>query len=438
MTGNDPNYITAMEHFESMTHEQIYAGTQQIDAAEILRASVTWLEAAGTLATSFPLTRASTDRVMNAMAWEGAAADAAYASTRSFAASVDELSAIMGQVGARLGGLAAAAEAVKLAVVPPGSSGPVGAIARLLEAANVISAQMAQEALRQEAVLAMNMIYKPAYSLAGSGVPALPEPPAIPGMQDQPIVTPAEPQYVPPQDLPPSDTIPGTPEPENSQPTPETPSTPEPMPPGTPEPTPPSTPEPTPPSTPEPTPPSTPEPTPPTTPEPAPPSTPEPAPPSTPEPAPPSTPEPAPPSTPEPAPPSTPEPTPPSTPEPTPPSTPEPAPPSTPDPQPTPEPAPAPPPSTPQPAPAPTPEPSTPAPPVPTAEQTPPPPATPEPGPPNQIPDSQPGPPNQIPDAGQGPALPDPGGQPGVTGPIPEDPNQPTPTANQPGLFPPN
>ncbi|GAB2675425.1 hypothetical protein [Nocardia goodfellowii] len=401
MTGNDPNYITSMEHFESMTHDQIYAGTQQIDAAEILRASVTWLEAAGTLATSFPLTRASTDRVMNAMAWEGAAADAAYASTRSFAASVDELSAIMGQVGARLGGLAAAAEAVKLAVVPPGSSGPVGAIARLLEAANVISAQMAQEALRQEAVLAMNMIYKPAYSLAGSGVPALPEPPAIPGMQDQPIVTPAEPQYVPPQDLPPSDTIPGTPEPESPQPTPETPSTPEPTQPGTPEPTPPSTPEPTPPSTPEPTPPSTPEPTPP----------------------------------------STPEPTPPSTPEPTPPSTPEPAPPSTPDPQPTtPEPAPAPPPSTPQPAPAPTPEPSTPAPPVPTAEQTPPPPATPEPepGPPNQIPDSQPGPPNQIPDAGQGPALPDPGGQPGVTGPIPEDPNQPTPTANQPGLFPPN
>ncbi|WP_194819066.1 hypothetical protein [Nocardia sp. XZ_19_385] len=396
MTGNDPNYITSMEHFESMTHEQIYAGTQQINAAEILRASVTWLEAAGTLATSFPLTRASTDRVMNSMAWEGAAADAAYASTRSFAASVDELSAIMGQVGALLGGLAAAAEAVKLAVVPPGDTGPVGAIAKLLEAANVISAQMAQEALRQEAVLAMNMIYKPAYGLAGNGVPALPEPPVIPGMQDQPIVTPSEPEYVPPQQLPPSDTIPETPGPDNPQPTPEIPSTPEPTPeiPSTPEPTPepaPSTPEPT-PSTPEPTPPATPEPTAPSTPEPTPPSTPQPDP----DPA-PTTPEPA------PAPP-------PSTPEPT----------------------PAPPPSTPEPTPAPPPEPSTPAPPAPTAEQTPPPteqapPATPEP---------QPGPPNQIPDAGQPPTLPDPGGQPGVTGPIPEDPNQPTPTANQPGLFP--
>ncbi|MEV6275017.1 hypothetical protein [Nocardia sp. NPDC051832] len=393
-TGNDPNYITSMEHFESMTHEQIYAGTQQIDAAEILRASVTWLEAAGTLATSFPLTRASTDRVMNSMAWEGAAADAAYASTRSFAASVDELSAIMGRVGARLGGLAAAAEAVKLAVVPPGSSGPVGAIAKLLEAANVISAQMAQEALRQEAVLAMNMIYKPAYGLAGSGVPALPDPPVIPGLRDQPILTPSEPEYNPPQHLPPSDTLPETPEPDYPQPTPETPA-----------PTPeiPSTPEPTPPSTPEPTPPSTPEPTPPATPQPAP----DPA-PTTPEPTPapsPSTPEPT------PAPP-------PSTPEPTP----EP-PPST--PQPTPEP----PPSTPQP----TPEPTTPAPPAPTAEQTPPPT---EQAPPPATPEPQPGPPNQIPDAGQPSTLPDPGGQPGVTGPIPEDPNQPTPTANQPGLFP--
>ncbi|MFC9895177.1 hypothetical protein ACFVMC_15955 [Nocardia sp. NPDC127579] len=396
MSGSDPNYITSMEHFESMTHEQIYAGTQQIDAAEIARASVTWLEAAGTLATAFPLTRASADRVMNSMAWEGAAAEAAYASTRSFAASVDELSGILGQVGARLGGLAAAAEAVKVAVVPPGGSGPVGAIARLLEAANVISAQLAQEALRQEAVLAMNMVYKPAYSLAGTGVPALPAPPVIPGLTDRPTVTP-EPDYDPPQYLPPSD---ATPDPEPAQPDP-TPSEPQPAP-STPQPSPeptPSTPQPNPepePSTPQP---SQPEPS-PTAPQPAPP-TPQPE-PSAPAPQPNS---PAP--QPEPS-----------------PTAPQPAPP-TPQPEPnTPAPQPEPSSPTPQPAPvSPAPEPTTPAPPPQPA------PATPEP---------QPGPPNQIPDAAPvpAPALPDPGGQPGVTGPIPADPNQPTPTANQPGLFP--
>lgn len=180
MTGTDPNYISAMEHFESMRHADIYAATQQIDAVEILRASGAWLQAAAGLRTSFPLTRDSADRVMNATGWEGEAADAAYASTRSFADSVNELADVLAQVGTRLGAVAAAAEAVKLAVVPPGSSGPVGTIARLLEAANVIDAQMAQEALRQEAVLTMNMVYKPAYTAAGTGVPALPPPPPVP------------------------------------------------------------------------------------------------------------------------------------------------------------------------------------------------------------------------------------------------------------------
>ncbi|WP_415842937.1 hypothetical protein, partial [Nocardia ninae] len=206
MTGTDPDYISSMEHFESMRHEEIYAKTQQIDAAEILRASVAWLEAAGTVSTSFPLTRGSVDRVMNSMEWKGAAADAAYASIRSFAASADELAAVMGQVGARLGGVAAAAEAVKIAVAPPGSSGPIGAVARLLEAAHVIDAKMAEEALRQEAVLAMNMVYKPAYGMAGKAVPALPPPPQLPAevapaptMPQQRRTVPIQPEYVPPQ-----------------------------------------------------------------------------------------------------------------------------------------------------------------------------------------------------------------------------------------------
>ncbi|WP_040789523.1 WXG100 family type VII secretion target [Nocardia paucivorans] len=180
MTGTDPNYISAMEHFESMRHEDIYAATQQMDAVEILRTSGAWLQAAAGLRTSFPLTRDSVERVMNAAGWEGEAADAAYTSARSFAESVNDLADVLAQVGTRLGAVAAAAEAVKLAVVPPGSSGPVGTIARLLEAANVIDAQMAQEALRQEAVLTMNMVYKPAYTAAGTGVPALPPPPPVP------------------------------------------------------------------------------------------------------------------------------------------------------------------------------------------------------------------------------------------------------------------
>ncbi|KIA63212.1 hypothetical protein [Nocardia vulneris] len=234
MTGVDPDYISSMEHFESMRHEEIYAKAQQIDAAEVLRASVAWLEVAGTLSTSFPLTRTSTDRVMNSMEWQGAAADAAFASTRSFAASVDELAAIMGQVGARLGGVAAAAEAVKIAVAPPGGSGPIGAVAKLLEAAHVIDAQMAEEALRQEAVLAMNMVYKPAYGTAGKAVPALPAPPQLPGIQSAPPPPKQRqaPQYFPQDEQPstPQDSYPSAPNgqpqvPPNGQP--QAPSSPE-------------------------------------------------------------------------------------------------------------------------------------------------------------------------------------------------------------------
>ncbi|MEU0504082.1 hypothetical protein [Nocardia sp. NPDC005998] len=417
--GNDPDYISSMEHFESMKHEEIYAKTQQIDAAQILNASVTWLEVAGTLASSFPLTRASSDRVMNTMAWEGAAAEAAYASARSYADSVDELAAIMGQVGTRLGAVAAAAEAVKIAVVPPGNSGPIGTIARLLEAVNVINAQMADEALRQEAVLAMNMIYKPAYQMAGTAIPALPAPPALPGTpgpapsvprHSQPYAVPDDQAPAPtPQPTPPGRQIPeptpSTPESQPPQPTPApTPSTPESE---APHPTPaPSTPAPTTPTPESPAPQPTPAPT---TPQPTP--APQPTPPTPESQAPQPTPAPT---TPQPAP--SPEPTPipaPQT------STPEPAPPQAP-PQPSPDPTPPP---TTQHTPPPTPEPQTPTPPT---QQAPPP--TPAPQPPAPVP----GP------TGPTAPLPDPGGQPGITGPIPEDSgqSQPPSTTNQPGVIP--
>lgn len=242
MSGTDPDYISAMEHFEAMRHEDIYQATQQIDAGEILRLSGTWLHAAATLQSVFPVTRANTNLVINEAEWEGEAADAALACARSFSESIEELAGVVGQVGARLGAVAAAAEAVKIAVVPPGNTGPVGALARLLEAAKVIDADITQEVLRQEAILTMNMVYKPAYSAAGSGVPALPEPPPQPGplpplsppiataptAPAQPSATGTAPGTTEPE--PPSrpDTgptpQPSTPGPQGQQPTPETPA----------------------------------------------------------------------------------------------------------------------------------------------------------------------------------------------------------------------
>ncbi|RDI63843.1 hypothetical protein [Nocardia pseudobrasiliensis] len=329
----DPEYISAMEHFESMPHEQIYAGTQRIDAGAIVQASLAWLEGAATLAASMPLTHGNADRIIDSVQWVGPAADAAAACTRSFAESLDELAAVMGEVGARLGAVAAAAEAVKLAVVPPGGVGPIGAIARVLEAVHVIDAQIAAEAMRQEAVLAMNMIYKPSYSAAGSGIPALPEPPALPGA---PAPGQSHPEPLAPQPVPPQQKIPVPPQ---TPPAPEVPPTPQPSAPQSPQQTPaPQPPQPTPaPQTPTPTTPSTPAP-------------------------------------------------------------------------------PPPPPASPSPTPA------TPPPPPQTPSPTPPPPAPPPPAP--------------TPPPPAGPPLNDQGGQPGVTGPIPNQSTTPS-TSDQPGVVPP-
>ncbi|MCX4097449.1 hypothetical protein [Nocardia sp. alder85J] len=356
--GTDPEYISAMEHFEGIPHEQIYAGTQQIDATQILAASLVWLQAAGTVTTSMPITRTNADQVIGSADWEGPAAEAALAGTRSFAASVDELAAVLGEVGARLGAVAAAAEAVKLAVAPPGDSGPIGAIARALESVGVIDARMAQETLRQEAVLAMNMIYKPAYSTAGSHVPALPRLPdsgsAGTGSADHTPAprTPATPSVPDDSATPPEAPV--------SPPQSRQPATPDaPPPPQTPEPQPPQTPDQAP--TQQVPPPSTDTTTPP-------PPTPEPPPPPTPEPPPTTTPEPP-------------------------------------------------------PAPAPTPEP----PPAPTTTLEPPPAPAPAPAPPD------PSPGQAIP---AGPPLIDQGGQPGITGPVPDD-STAAPTPDQPGVIPP-
>ncbi|MQY26515.1 hypothetical protein [Nocardia aurantia] len=440
---SDPEYISAMEHFEGIPHEQIYAGTQQIDAARIVAAAQVWVEAAGTVSTSMPLTRTTADDLINAAGWEGAAAEAAYAGTRGFAASVDELATVLGEVGARLGAVAAAAEAVKLAVAPPGDSGPIGAIARALEATGVINARMAQETIRQEAVLAMNMIYKPAYSAAGSHVPALPDLPqtgsAAPGSGHQSRPSTPSPAPEPPESpvTPPNSEQPPVPSPAPRQPStpdhapaqPPTTQTPSPaQPPTSDSPAPAPTADAPPPAQPPttdaspPPPPDTPPAQPPTADAPQPP-TPD-APPAQPPTA--DTPPPAQPPTadaPPPAQPPTADASPPPTPD-TPPA----QPPTTDGPPPSAQDGP--PPHTPEPAPSqqlppPThvPDPSTPLP-------APPPPPQPAPAPVPPPPDPAPG--QSIP---AGPPLSDQGGQPGITGPIPDDTAAPAP--DQPGVIPP-
>lgn len=170
----DPPYITSMEHFESLRHDEIYAKAQQIDPAALAMASATWMEIAGTITAGFPAATAILDGVLNDERWHGAAADAAAQSARSISASATEFAEAMASVSTRLAAVAAAGEAVKLAVVPPNDRGPVAIITSLLSGASLMDAQQMEEALRKEAVLVMNTVYAPCYRPAGEGVPGFP------------------------------------------------------------------------------------------------------------------------------------------------------------------------------------------------------------------------------------------------------------------------
>jgi hypothetical protein len=174
VSGGEPDIAGAVEHFASMSHDELYAGVRAMRPDLLAAAQRAWTVAAEDLAVA----RGDCGRaVAEALGhgWDGAAAAAARraaAALDGFGAGVEEA---MAEVGARLGQALAAAEAMRAAVPPP--ERPIGmetrpeAILDPEHAARVTAAHEAAERARHEAVRVLDRVYGSTFTAAAVGLP---------------------------------------------------------------------------------------------------------------------------------------------------------------------------------------------------------------------------------------------------------------------------
>lgn len=177
----DPSYITAMEHFEGLSHQEIHDKVRAMDTKLITTLGETWREIANGLSAKVLGSRLALNRALSE-GFGGEFATAAATAADTFFDGADNLQRVVSSVGYRIGSVAGAAEAVKLLVPPPpvqivpteGMSDEAQQVAALVGAAAPSTAAdlgRQQEEQRQVAIGVMNSVYKPSYQPAGDGVP---------------------------------------------------------------------------------------------------------------------------------------------------------------------------------------------------------------------------------------------------------------------------
>lgn len=178
----DPPYITAMEHFEGLSHTEIYEDVRAMNIGAITALGKAWRDISNGLSAKVVGSRLALNRALSE-GLEGEFATTAATAADTFFDGADNLQRAVSAIGYRIGSVAGGAEAVRLSVPPP----PVRAVSTdgmtdeteqvltsiLGAAAPVGDADFArgQEEQRQVAIGVMNTIYKPTYQPAGDGVP---------------------------------------------------------------------------------------------------------------------------------------------------------------------------------------------------------------------------------------------------------------------------
>lgn len=203
--GQDPAYITRMEQFEGITHEEIYTHAQQMSPGIMHHQADTWISIATALSGGLFGANLAIQKAL-ASGIEGAMADAALAAAQTFYRQASEVEQVINACGHRIKGVASAAEVVKMTVPPPSAAqGSRGSATSLDPAQVIISAvgaglvgagdsqevayQRGIEALHRTAIDTMNNNYKPSYGPAGSGVPTF-VPVTSPGGGDEGVAGP--------------------------------------------------------------------------------------------------------------------------------------------------------------------------------------------------------------------------------------------------------
>ncbi|MFC4126028.1 hypothetical protein [Nocardia rhizosphaerae] len=176
--GVDPAYISDFEAFEGLSHEEIYHAVQQMQPGVMQQFGDQWVSMFNEISGAVTGLIIQTSRA--AASLEGEFAAAGQAAGQRFITEASDVYTVLSVVGHRVKAAAYGAEAVKIAVPAPVSSGEGAATgssvpATLVELAvpgEAATVEQEKEAKRLEAIAAMNATYKPSYGPAGESVPA--------------------------------------------------------------------------------------------------------------------------------------------------------------------------------------------------------------------------------------------------------------------------
>ncbi|TQF65593.1 hypothetical protein FK531_21075 [Rhodococcus spelaei] len=166
--GADPSYITSMEFFDSMTHEEMYAKANTIRPADIGQLAASWGNETNAVSMAFAKFNASLGNAIGG-GWRGAAADNATAGVGTFLSSASNVGQVMNAVHLRLRAVEFGSAEVVSRMPPPVPAVP--GVDLFVPGAGK-AAEAAREEARLEAVRVMNGAYVPTYQTAGEGVPA--------------------------------------------------------------------------------------------------------------------------------------------------------------------------------------------------------------------------------------------------------------------------
>ncbi|WP_280240707.1 hypothetical protein [Nocardia abscessus] len=168
--GHDPDYISRMEEFAGLSHQEIRDRVQAMLPGVMHSAAQAWKKTGdAVLFNSMGLSGKVRKSVTQG--WEGAAADAILAATQRFTDEMSDIHNVMQSVTMRIESAAYGAEVVKVQVPPVPPVLPIPIPRGAENPAQAVAQKSAEQEAHEAAIWAMRNYYVPAYEPAGQAVP---------------------------------------------------------------------------------------------------------------------------------------------------------------------------------------------------------------------------------------------------------------------------
>ena len=175
--GTDPASITIVDSWASWSHPQIKAMVDGLGSGTLHDAALGWETLGKSIVSTFGEFKAEMAQIVTT-GWEGQAADAATASTTSYAERAASLGTAARYMGTKVTEAATGAEQTRAMVPEPVSfsvsEGLLTALANpVLGAADIYKQRTAQTEAHAAAVRVMTSVYTPVYQQSDAGIPTL-------------------------------------------------------------------------------------------------------------------------------------------------------------------------------------------------------------------------------------------------------------------------